>query len=421
VTALDHRLYGWLIESDERRFRRAFDAYFQLAFPAVVRNLSRVSRWDAAPLEELAQDALLRFFERVGRGRREAVESIRVSLPRVVPLGIGPAHDGRVRSWGADVEAFRHAATHFEPPNFGDAIDTAWRSRIRLLAGRIPALQNGGLLLVEEAAGALGWISDAERRNDSADFAQCLVREMVARTDRAAMAERQLPGVTGFVSGIATITAALPQLRVPTNAFLFEIAMSLYLDECKRRARKKRGGAGVSGVAPPNGSSRPEIASEPTVRLSVDATELDVDGGHRFEDASDLTTVGVAPQDLPVQDVDPAVRYEHEQFFEKFYEYLRRPVDEATEAFASADTEAGARAARRSLDSISRKFLRTISVLSLLGEGHTQEQTAKRLGLSRNQVKYIIELVKDAYAAFVANADATLTRPASGGAQRSAS
>src|SRR5580700_1679282 len=76
ITTLDRQLYAWLVESDERRFTLAFNVYFSVAFPAVVRFLARISRWDSARLEELAQDALLRFFDRVGRDRRLASDTV---------------------------------------------------------------------------------------------------------------------------------------------------------------------------------------------------------------------------------------------------------------------------------------------------------------------------------------------------------
>jgi DNA-directed RNA polymerase specialized sigma24 family protein len=43
-----------------------------------------------------------------------------------------------------------------------------------------------------------------------------------------------------------------------------------------------------------------------------------------------------------------------------------------------------------------------VAVLSALGEGYTQEQTAQRLGISRNQVKYVVELAQEALQRFTA-------------------
>jgi len=56
------------------------------------------------------------------------------------------------------------------------------------------------------------------------------------------------------------------------------------------------------------------------------------------------------------------------------------------------------------LQSISSKNERVITVLSMRIEGRTQEEIAETLGISRNQVKYIVELVQAAYEQFCANA-----------------
>jgi hypothetical protein len=85
MTTLNHRLYAWLLESDERRFEFAFKAYFDVAYPSVMRRLARLSRWDPVHLEELAQDALLRFsddaietFHKAQKSGRGAAERRRV-------------------------------------------------------------------------------------------------------------------------------------------------------------------------------------------------------------------------------------------------------------------------------------------------------------------------------------------------------
>ena len=92
MTTLDHRLYAWLRESDEQRFQLAFNAYYSLAFPAVIRRIARQSRWDLSSLEEIAQDALLKFFERAGRGRREASNTVKNALALINPPNIGGFH-----------------------------------------------------------------------------------------------------------------------------------------------------------------------------------------------------------------------------------------------------------------------------------------------------------------------------------------
>jgi hypothetical protein len=133
MTTLDHQLYAWLAEADERRFERAFSTYFSIAFPAVIRHLARVSRWDVAQLEELAQDALLRFFEKAGRGRRESSEAIRMALDRIRPLNLGPFHDRQASIWTKGVASFREEVMGFRLGPIDESTDPEWKAAIRAL------------------------------------------------------------------------------------------------------------------------------------------------------------------------------------------------------------------------------------------------------------------------------------------------
>lgn len=96
MTTLDHRLYAWLLEFDEGRFETAFRHYFAVAYPAVMGRMARLSNWDTSQLEELAQDALFKFFERVGRGRREASACVENALAVIRPLEIDCHHHQQV-------------------------------------------------------------------------------------------------------------------------------------------------------------------------------------------------------------------------------------------------------------------------------------------------------------------------------------
>jgi DNA-directed RNA polymerase specialized sigma24 family protein len=198
------------------------------------------------------------------------------------------------------------------------------------------------------------------------------------------------------VQGTSVIARALPHLRVPTNGYLFEIAGTIYLDECKRRGRQKRGGTGALAAV-----ESADDSNHPIERLKLETFAAD-DGEERFDDGVPAKAANGATS-TTVPSVDPTSKYENEDLFEKFYEYLRRPVDDAIEAFHDAEKLGRAAAQRRKVESLTAKFSRTMSVLSVVGEGYTQEQTAERLGLSRNQVKYIIESVQEAYAHFAAD------------------
>jgi DNA-directed RNA polymerase specialized sigma24 family protein len=304
------------------------------------------------------------------------------------------------------------------------------------LADRIPLLQRQGWHLLHAVHLALHWsfagddpgqstgeeleqhpiIDPPEEQTDDEvgdaaprDFVEGLVKEVMAKTARALAAEEVHPGVMQFVDGTFTVTAAMPRLRVPTNGYLFEIAMTLYLDECKRRGRKKRGGAGIPALEDVGATGNAERAPQHPVELMTLDSAIEFDMEERLDEslarpASDNSATAFA---VPAN--DPTRQYEAEEFLEKFYEYLRKPVDEATEAYEKTQATRRALAERRKLESLTNKFARTISVLSMMGEGYTQERTAERLGLSRNQVKYIIALVQEAYARFAAASERSST------------
>jgi DNA-directed RNA polymerase specialized sigma24 family protein len=343
MNALDHRLHAWLVEPDDRRFELAFNAYFAVAFPAVVRYLARVSRWEPARLEDLAQEALLRFFDRVGRARRDASRTIVRALADLRSPGLGPFHERQLRAWIDDVAEFAEAAIRFRIRRDEDESKAA----VQELLERIAPLQRQGQQLVNAALQA---------------------------------PERQLPDVEAFRGALSLVIDRLPQLRIPTNSYLFQIARSVYLDECKKQGRQKRGGA----------------APEP-----LDDVLAMVEEGQDDSLPLPVNTTGLAVPREPT--VDPAAEYESEEFFRKFQEYLRAPLDQAAEAYERAAAEGSAAPERRKLESLTKKYTRTVSVIAGIGEGHTQEQIAEQLDLSRNQVKYIIELVQEAYARFASN------------------
>jgi DNA-directed RNA polymerase specialized sigma24 family protein len=343
MKTLDLRLYAWLAEPDERRFERAFGAYFAVAFPSVLRHLGRFSRWDSGRLEDLAQEALLRFFHKAGRGRREASQTVRSVLARLRPLDLGAFHERQVAGWTGDVSSFADSAMSFRV----ESEEAELKAAIRALADRIPPLQRQGRHLLQG-----------------------------------------VPAETPLCEDVVLVVDTLPQLRVPTNSYLFQIARSVFLDDCKSLGRQKRGGKG-----------RPAHESDGIEDLQKHPLDS-VDGDDAFEDWGD----DPPPPSLPPAAADPAQAYENEELFLRFYEYLRRPVDQAADLYQRAAATGRAVAERRKLESLTDKLSRTLAVLTAIGEGHTQEQVAEQLDLSRNQVKYILELVQEAYTRFVTDA-----------------
>jgi DNA-directed RNA polymerase specialized sigma24 family protein len=261
------------------------------------------------------------------------------ALQRLRPPEPGSFHARQLQAWIGEVTTFRDAALGFRVAA-GEAISKA---AIEELAGRITQLQRQGEFLVRG----------------------------------------ELPAA--FCDDVRLIVESLPQLRVPTNSYLFQIARNIYLDECKKFGRRKRGGAGTPDHVLPHPLELPDAgeAGEP-------------------EDDS-LALRAYAPEQAATREpaVDPTHEYESSEFFDKFLAYLRAPLDRAAEALHLAAANGSAAAERRKLESLTAKFTRTMAVITAIGEGHTQDQVAGQLGLSRNQVKYIIELVQDAYAQFV--------------------
>src|SRR3984885_15894331 len=92
ATQLDQMLYTWLAEPDNGKFDQAFKKYYAEASSKLVAYLARRSSLLDLDCEQIAVDALLKFFCRVGRDRREAAESIVAALAQVRPLNLGPFH-----------------------------------------------------------------------------------------------------------------------------------------------------------------------------------------------------------------------------------------------------------------------------------------------------------------------------------------
>jgi DNA-directed RNA polymerase specialized sigma24 family protein len=314
----------------------------------------------------------------------------------------------------------------------------AWKQEIQSLSDTIPPLQRQGCHLLEPVRAGVQDIAAGGSGNDVAGndhdhdhgndhgtldgdgggagsdedtgapdyvktqaFASALRRAAASGTPAASAAEARHPGVIRFVDGSWSVIDALPLLRVPTNGYLFDIAQSLYLDECKSRGRKKRGGAGVAPLA---GSAGTE-SDDPTHPLS--RINLEENGAHddplETDEPSGLTAMGfgAAVADLAF---DPATDQMSEEFCERFFAYLRKPLADAEEAYRQATARGSAKAERKRLESLSQKNERVMSVLTLRIEGETQEAIAETLGISRNQVKYIVELVQAAYEQFSAAA-----------------
>lgn len=347
-------LYSWLAETDDHRFKRAFERYFRAALAHLTQYLARRSSLSDLDSEQVAVDALLTFFSRIGRERRDSSRAVATALESLEPVDLTAFHARLVRSWVRRSTKCRQACMSFTLTP--DEEDAGWKVRLVELNGHIPPLVRQGENLIEG--------------------------ERVAAGDGKAFTVH-LP-LQQFVHQAGIVVECLPKLRVPTSGYLFDIAKNLYLDECKARGRKKRGGTGYMASMP-----RHPLALEETDTLDeyIDDSVL----GPRS--VVDEVASPAGAWDVAAEDVD-------EDFCEQFYAYLRRPLQDAEEAYRVAAARGSGVAERKRLESLSQKSERLMTVLALRVEGHTQEEIATQLGISRNQVKYVIELVQASYAQF---------------------
>jgi DNA-directed RNA polymerase specialized sigma24 family protein len=297
-----------------------------------------------------------------------------------------------------------------------DDVERPWKAEIQALTDTIPALRRQGCHILEPVRAAVVSIAEVgppavvedvgtlkDDPIDSHDF--IVVRDFAIALRNAAKegsagvssAESKHPGIVRFVDGSWSVIDVLPLLRIPTNGYLFDIAQSLYLDECKARGRKKRGGTGAyptdsEGMAGSNSRTHP-------------LTQIDLDETGGSDEDSDAHLSG-EPMAVGFQSAsadfafDPAANQIGEEFCRQFNAYLRKPLRDAEEAYREAAAIGPATAERKRLESISSKNERVITVLSMRIEGQTQEEIAEALGISRNQVKYVVELVQAAYEQF---------------------
>jgi DNA-directed RNA polymerase specialized sigma24 family protein len=413
ATQLDQMLYAWLAETDDRKFDQAFQRYYEGASPSLVRYLMRCSSLADLDCEQIAVDALLKFFCRAGRDRRQAAAAVSTALPQIQPLNLGPFHLRQVRRWTGDVESFRHMSMTFRLTPQGDGAERPWKAEIQAQIDGIAPLQRQGLHLLESVRVACAAVADfaegapenfeTDGTSEARTEEYAAIRAFAVRLREAAeqgavgisALESRLPGVVLCVGGAWTVVDLLPALRIPTNGYLFDIAHSLYLDECKARGRKKRGGSGASR-GEPDGETADHI-------LAPFDLDEECPLNDEYADASSSTSAGLGGRSGELA-ADPTAELIDEDFCERFYVYLSKPLDDAQEAYRRAASAGKAEAERKRLASISDKHARFMSVLSMRIEGRTQEAIAESLSLSRNQVKYITEQAQAAYQQFCAAA-----------------
>jgi DNA-directed RNA polymerase specialized sigma24 family protein len=348
---LDVLLYAWLAESDDRKAELRFSGYFRAAFPLLCRCL-RSMRAEPATAEDIAQQALIKFFRQLGIERRSANERLRTASVELRLLGPGDLHARRIEQWTRQLSSFRDAAIGFRAPCEKEA--ESWKELREEINGRIDPLRREGL---------------------------CILSEVRAHRIDAAIG---CSGAAALVRDISTICESLSQLAIPSNALLYTIAKRQFVDFLRKRRPEAPhdvehvAACGHSGVL----------------------DEVDLDSAVAFEEAP--VEVSCETEGSEDSQIETAEQRTMELRYRAFLEFLRTPLARAEGALASAAIRGGARAGQLRLQSLRSKFDRLMAVLDALRESPqpNEEEIARRLGLTRNQVKYAIERIREEFSHF---------------------
>ena len=339
---LDLLLYAWLAESEDAKAEQRFSRYFCAAFPILCRYL-RSLRAEPAMAEDIAQQALIKFFGHLGIERRSANERLREASAELRPLSRTDLHARRIERWKRQLGSFRDAAI-----GFGMASESepgCWRELREEINGRVDPLRREGLHLLE--------------------------------------ASISCSGASPLARAISTICESLPQLAIPSNALLYTIAKRQFVDHLRKR--------------------RPEAAHEAGETVAHGGYEddvleaLDLDGAEPFEEES--VEVSCAAEERGDSQTDTAPQGAVELRYRTFLEFLRGPLTRAEGALATATTRGRARTEQLRVWALRAKFERLMAVLGALRETPqpNEEEIARRLGLTRNQVKYAIERIREEF------------------------
>jgi DNA-directed RNA polymerase specialized sigma24 family protein len=416
TTDLDTLLYEWLSEPDQRKAEQRFTRYFRAAFPEICRFL-RAFRADAATAEDISQQALIKLFGHLGTERHAATVRLNNALSVLAPLAFGALHSRLVRGWREQVGGFRDAALRFRLPQEMQESSEACKELREEINGRVEPLQRQGTHFLREVreqvapalraligpelaesnvrqdrSGAVAPQPEGNLGGGPADAVQAQVAWFVAALLRYAAGRDSAEvdgalgcaGAVGFVSRASTICETMPALAIPSNGLLYTIAKRLFLDSLRRK------------------SSNPvESTDAPIDRFGSSVLDEWDDGfpgeSHHAPDADAQTNPSVSDS--------AGCGYGEgtvERRYQMFLDFLRLPLTRAEGALAEAASRGTGKAEQKRVDSLRRKYARLVAVLAALHESPqpSEEEIARRQGITRNQVKYVIERVREEFSYF---------------------
>jgi len=381
----------------------------------VICRFIRSFRADPTTAQDLSQQALIKLFNYLGKDRSAADVRLREALARLTPLPFGALHVRVVQGWRGQVGGFRDAALRFRVPNEPQRNPLICKEIRDEINGRIEPLQRQGMHFLGEVRVRVGSSFDAlvdaespegstsgintvavqhppenaasERTADAPEdlplFVTTLLRYVVGRDTAQVDSVLGCVGVVDFVHCTNTICDTLPALTIPSNSLLFTIAKRQFLDGLR--------------------SKRTSDIELPTTAEDTDPDvldELDLDGGFAMdrpdapvESASVVTSDG---ENRDERDSRVEARYR------AFVEFLRAPLTRAEGSLAEASLKGKEKAELARVEALQRKYDRLMAVLHALHESPqpSEEEIARRHGLSRNQVKYAIERIREEFSHF---------------------
>jgi hypothetical protein len=403
---LDALLYAWLSEGDARRAEVKFACYFRRAFS----DLNRYARSlgaEAATAQDISQQSLIKLFDHLGQRRRGAAEAVRVAVVELCPLDFGSMHERHMRAWLQQIIAFRDAALDFQ---ISSERETTWRQLRSEVNSRVDPLVRQGVHFLEEArtrlgpllvvlmaadgsdcsrSGALARKYDSSPNSDMNFPAEWELRSFVltllqrAEVQDAAEIDAALgyAGSVGFVRHTTTVCDRLPALAIPSNSLLYTIVKHQFLDTLK-------------ATRPEFVESMPDIVDEGAEDV---LNQLDFEPTGYTDRVADSSSVGREfTAETTVGDKRDS---EIESRYRAFLDQLRAPLTRAEGLLEQPASLARATAQQRRADSLRAKYDRLVAVLGALRETPqpTEDQIAGRLGVTRNQVKYAIERIREEF------------------------
>ena len=425
LSSLDVLLYEWLSEPDDQKFERKFAAYFSVAFPMLVKYLGQRPGTSIVDIEGTAQEAFVKFFDRVGPLRRQASSRLREALHTLAPaFAEDDVHVRRVELWTELAETFRLAAMTFRPsPHM---MRSAAKAMIDEINGRIVPLQRRAVDLLEYVFSRMSGSPYQSEASGSREDHRITSRALeISSAVRSMFSDEELgpvpDPVVSFAEKAASATCDIPMVRVHTNSLLFEIAKNKYIDEQRKQRTRSHGDSSRPATSGSDGQladlNKLDVNEEsPMAPTEENPLAGDVDergvmmvSEHPLQtapvDLDDETDATRGPRAQGVNEHSAEDVFAARQIFEKFFEYLNAPVARASMMLKNARTSSEHELARRRLEREQIKYQQREAILLAVGEGDSQETIAKNLGLTRNQVKYAIEAAREELTRFLSGSD----------------